>query len=679
MFAPKFTLFVAMHYLTPRKKHLSITLIAFASVLVISLVVWLLLIFLSVTEGIENNWIKKLTDLHAPIRITPTEEYYASYYYRIDNLCNSSLFQNKTLGAKLVSSKSDPYEPEEDGELPSSFPKPQIDDQGHLVDPVKTLVQVLQRKEGLLFQDYEMSGATLKLHLLRKPSWEGGQSSLHFLTQVAYLATPPKYPSILTPLLLPPTAQDIDNLFFLADYSFQDSLADQGPVVLSEKKTHHQLLQNIVPHTAEVSSFPASFLEEGVSFLARAEFIGPHLSSLYLDETPLSNKQSVHLVRQGEDLLIQTKDSLLHLPAHYIINLPHPLKVQVHVITSKPLDGKLQDLPLHVEGTVQSHCIKGTLPWHQVKLSGFSLRHDSPLPWTYQESPLSMHFPSTPHGEGILLPKSFQDHQVLLGDRGFLSYHASTATSFSEHRIPVFVAGFYDPGLISIGGKCLLVSKHITETINAANTTYTFDKVALNGFQVWCKDPAEARALQIEIQSDLQEAGIANYWKVTSFHEYDHAKDLLQQFQSDRYLFSLIGILILIVACCNIFSFLLLLVQDKKKEIAILQAMGASKRHIATIFGTCGVVIGCLGSLLGACAAMITLHHIDFVVQCLSALQGHEAFHQAFYGSSLPSTLSHNSLLLLLVMTPTLSLLAGLLPAIKACKLHPSPTLRSET
>ena len=60
------------------------------SVFVISLVVWLVLVFLSITSGIEKNWLSKLTSLHAPIRISPTEEYYQSYYYNIDSISSKS-------------------------------------------------------------------------------------------------------------------------------------------------------------------------------------------------------------------------------------------------------------------------------------------------------------------------------------------------------------------------------------------------------------------------------------------------------------------------------------------------------------------------------------------------------------------------------------------------------------
>src|SRR5277367_6791475 len=98
-----FELSVALKYLIPRRKQLSVSLIAFLSVGVISLVVWLVLVFLSVTEGIEKNWLSKLTALNAPIRITPTEHYYSSYYYLIDGCSAGSQFSHKNIAEKALS------------------------------------------------------------------------------------------------------------------------------------------------------------------------------------------------------------------------------------------------------------------------------------------------------------------------------------------------------------------------------------------------------------------------------------------------------------------------------------------------------------------------------------------------------------------------------------------------
>ena len=173
-------------------------------------------------------------------------------------------------------------------------------------------------------------------------------------------------------------------------------------------------------------------------------------------------------------------------------------------------------------------------------------------------------------------------------------------------------------------------------------------------------------------------AGISSYWQIIPYYEYDFAKALISQFQSDRYLFTLVGLLILTVACSNVISLLLLLVNDKKHEIGVLLSLGAKKRSIALIFGGIGIVIGFISSLFGIALASFTLSHIDLFVKFLSSIEGRDAFSPLFYGDSLPNQMSFKALLFVLIASPILSFLAGLIPAIKACKLKPSAILRSE-
>ena len=165
---------IAFKYLVPRKRSLSTALISLMSVLVISLVVWLVIVFLSVTTGIEKNWLNRLTTLHAPIRITPTEAYYKSYYYQIDGLAAASHYTLKTIGEKAESLVSDPYAADVDPEVP--FPRTPSD----RLDPVKTAFKELSTL-GLPFQDYEISGALLRIN-------RGGGS---IVSQMSYLLSYP--------------------------------------------------------------------------------------------------------------------------------------------------------------------------------------------------------------------------------------------------------------------------------------------------------------------------------------------------------------------------------------------------------------------------------------------------------------------------------------------------------
>ncbi len=471
-----FELLIALKYLVPKKKSLSTALISLMSVAVISLVVWLVLVFLSVTRGIERNWLDKLTSLHAPVRISPTSQYYSSYYYKIDGLSLASNYTVKTIGEKAESLVSDPYSLETDIELPFHWP------QKDTHDPVKEALSELKQVPGISFQDYEMGGALLKLAI------RGGSASL-------------------------------------SQMSFLLSMPDQNP--------------------------------------------------------------------KFKDLILES---------------------------------------------------------------------------------------ATPQGDeiGILLPKNYRDNGVQLGDRGSLSYSMPSAASTSEQQIPIQVSGFYDPGFLSVGNKCIIVPSSVTRTIHAANQTYSPDGTPTNGIFVWFENIDNAEKIKDQIAARFESAGIRKYWKIDTYRDFEFSRDLMGQFQSDKTLLLLIASIILLVACCNIISLLVLLVNDKKKEIAILISMGATPRSIAAIFGFCGMVMGSLSCLIGSSLAVLTLKYLDRIASVLSSIQGRAAFNPTFFGSSLPNQLSYEALLFVLIATPILSLAAGLIPAIKASRIRPSSILRAE-
>ena len=184
-----FELSILRKYLIPRKKQLSMTLIALMSVGVISLVVWLIVLFLSVTEGIEKNWLQKLTSLNAPIRLTPTQNYYSSYYYLADSISANSHYTSRSLQEKLLG-PTDPHQIETDEAIPSYWPTPEKNPDGSLRDPVKIAASILTHLKkdhhDLVFQDFELSGGMLKLQLVRPVA--GGGETHSFLTQATYLS-----------------------------------------------------------------------------------------------------------------------------------------------------------------------------------------------------------------------------------------------------------------------------------------------------------------------------------------------------------------------------------------------------------------------------------------------------------------------------------------------------------
>lgn len=238
--------------------------------------------------------------------------------------------------------------------------------------------------------------------------------------------------------------------------------------------------------------------------------------------------------------------------------------------------------------------------------------------------------------------------------------------------------GFYDPGVLAIGNKCLFMDPKTVGVLAKTTRYHSLDPEMTEAVQVWIKDFAKVASVKKEIIAAIDAMGLSPYFRVKSFREYTFAKELLEQFESDKMLLALIGTIILLVACSNIISFLVVLTQTKRKEIGMLKALGATNGQIAWLFGSCGAFLGSVGSLIGTVAAFFTLRYIGTIANFLGTLLGHEAFHTAFYGESLPTQLDSHALFFLWILTPVLSLTAALIPARRACAINPSVILRSE-
>lgn len=652
-----FELTIAFRYLVPKKKALSTALISFLSIIVISLVVWLVLVFLSVTSGIERSWLQKLTSLHSPVRLTPTEHYYQSYYYQADSLSAASGYTLKTIGEKAESPTSEPYSDLTDAQTPSHWPAPDRHADGKLRDLVKETTALLAQL-NCPFQDYEISGALLRLSLSR-PSANAGAGAT--LSQMSYLLSFMDMNPRFASLIVPPSVEDLDSMLKKA----RDANALEA------------IFNNIRIQEIAVSSIDPLHLPENTGFLA---FASPVNEVVLL---PLQNQTIApqgwlrgHLVRHGH-LWQWTADTgkVINQPD---ISLDKPLHLQASILSMAP---DLTHVRILAKGQIQDKPIACKMNWGGATLSRaepriqFDRQPNISPPWAICWNN-RCHLPLFAQAQPVLIPKAYRDMGVRMGDWGTLNFSSVGAASSQEQRINVQIAGFYDPGLFSMGGRCLIVPQSITRTIHAASQTFSPDGTPTNGIGIFCDHDEET--LKQKIEEGLQKADLSPYWKVSTFKDYEFSKELFQQFRSDRTLFMLIALLILLVACCNIISLLVLLVNDKKREIAILQSMGASWRSVAAIFATCGLAMGAFSSLIGTAAAIFTLHHLDVVVGFLSALQGHAAFQPAFFGQSLPNELSHEALLFVLIATPLLSLLAGLVPALKASRIRPAPALRQE-
>src|SRR3989338_2180507 len=141
----------------------------------------------------------------------------------------------------------------------------------------------------------------------------------------------------------------------------------------------------------------------------------------------------------------------------------------------------------------------------------------------------------------------------------------------------------------------------------------------------------------------------------------------------------LILTLIILVAAFNIISSMIMLVNDKNKNIALLRTLGMSKSSVMRIFLICGSSIGVIGTLLGLTIGVLFFANIDEIKRWLESITDTSLFNPTIYFlSTLPSKIFVSDVILITGMTLILSFLATLYPAYKASKSNPAEILRYE-
>jgi lipoprotein-releasing system permease protein len=137
--------------------------------------------------------------------------------------------------------------------------------------------------------------------------------------------------------------------------------------------------------------------------------------------------------------------------------------------------------------------------------------------------------------------------------------------------------------------------------------------------------------------------------------------------------------LIVAVAAFNIVSAQVMVVQDKRADIAILRTLGASPASILGIFTIQGALIGIIGTLIGVVGGVLLALNIETVVPFIERTL-HVQFldKSVYYISDLPSDLQIPDVVTIAVMALVLALLATLYPSWKAARVNPAEALRYE-
>jgi lipoprotein-releasing system permease protein len=154
---------------------------------------------------------------------------------------------------------------------------------------------------------------------------------------------------------------------------------------------------------------------------------------------------------------------------------------------------------------------------------------------------------------------------------------------------------------------------------------------------------------------------------------------LFQAVKMEKIVVGALLLIIIAVAAFNIVSSLVLMVADKRSDIAVLRTLGMSARQIMAIFVVQGSAVGFFGTFVGAilgCAVALSLNSIMGAFEYLFGLQVFDP--EVYFISQLPSVLLWQDVVVICGLALFLSLIATLYPAYRASKIEPAEALRYE-
>ena len=138
-------------------------------------------------------------------------------------------------------------------------------------------------------------------------------------------------------------------------------------------------------------------------------------------------------------------------------------------------------------------------------------------------------------------------------------------------------------------------------------------------------------------------------------------------------------LLIVTVAMFNVVSTLVVVVTEKRADIAILRTLGATPKSIMGIFLAHGSVVGVVGTLVGTICGVLLANNVETIVHGIERLFS-TSFIAAdvYFISELPSDLHWSDVALVSGASLVLGLLSALYPAWRASKVQPAEALRYE-
>ena len=260
---------------------------------------------------------------------------------------------------------------------------------------------------------------------------------------------------------------------------------------------------------------------------------------------------------------------------------------------------------------------------------------------------------------GVLLGKDLASKLgVAVGDSVRLMTLHGTLSPMGFVPLPrtLRVAGIFSLGLYELDSTTGFVSLDLAKRM--------FDKDQVDLIQLRVDDVYAAPQIAGAISSQLGEQYLTEDWSETN-------RSLFSALWLEKMAISLTIGLIVMVAALNIVASLILLVMEKHRDIAILKTMGASARSITAMFMMQGLIIGVVGTTVGAAAGYALSTVLDRYKVIRVPVDVYQVSHVPFHVVA-------SDFAMVVIAAVVVCFVATIYPSRQAARLDPAQALRYE-
>lgn len=269
------------------------------------------------------------------------------------------------------------------------------------------------------------------------------------------------------------------------------------------------------------------------------------------------------------------------------------------------------------------------------------------------------------NGEGIILGESLAKRYGMRTGQtvDIMMPHTDNILNTVQNSKPYTVIGTFQVGMYMYDSGTVIIPKRAVRTLGKISGDTTVE--------VTLKSPDYAVDFVTKNQGDY------NVFSMQAWANINTA--FFQALEVEQNTMFIILAVMILVAGFNVLTGQIMLVKERKKSIAILRTMGASKGNITRIFFIVGASVGVFGTALGVALGIIVAKNLEYIRLAIKNTTGVEVFNpEVYHLKTIPVLFDGGNILNIVLFTIFISLASALYPAVRAGKMSVVEGLKNE-